>query len=289
VTDPTHALALIDSHVHFWQPDRLRYAWLEGLPALNRPFLPADLPTLPEAELVGLVFVQADCDPAQGLDEARWVSELAQADPRIQGIVAFAPLESPDAARPVLEALRALPLVKGIRRLIQSEAAGFAAQPNFIDGVQMLAEYGFSFDLCVRHWQLPETLTLVSACPNVRFVLDHLGKPNIAAAELDPWRAQLAALAQRENVWCKLSGLVTEAAPGWQPADLAPYIEHALACFGAERLMFGSDWPVVNLAGDGGRWLSAARAALAGLDAAAQRAIFHDNARAFYRLDGATA
>ncbi|MCI0648791.1 MAG: amidohydrolase, partial [Chloroflexi bacterium] len=165
---------LIDSHIHFWQPELLRYEWLAGLPALNRPYLPADLAQAAAAvPLEKLVFVQADCVPADGLREVAWVSGLAEAEPRIQGIVAFAPLEQEGAAG-YLAQLGRYPLVKGVRRLIQDESPLFAARPDFVRGVQQVADFGadfdFSFDICIRHNQLAAVIELVRQCPAVRFV-----------------------------------------------------------------------------------------------------------------------
>ncbi len=280
-------LRFVDSHLHFWDPARLRYAWLDGLPALNRPARPSDLAWRgADWALAGLVFVQADCTAAQGEAEAAWVSALAEAEPRILGIVAFAPLELGAAARPALEALRRYPLVKGIRRLIQSEGPGFALQPGFVAGVRLLAEFGLTCDLCVRHHQLAEAVQLVRQCPEVRFVLDHLGKPDIRGAQPDPWRRHLAELAACENVTAKLSGVATEADwQAWRPEDLQPYIDHALAVFGPGRLMFGSDHPVVTLASSYARWLATARAAVAGLSPAEQAQVFVTNCVAFYGLE----
>lgn len=276
---------LVDSHVHFWQPDRLQYPWLAELPALNRQFGPADL----SAEASGLpleriVFVQADCAAEDSLREVEWVSSLAAADPRIQGIVAFAPLEQAGLGG-YLDALRGNPLVKGVRRLIQSEGPDFAAAPSLIDGVRRLEELGFSFDICIRHTQLPAVITLVEQCPGVRFVLDHAGKPGIKERLLEPWAANIRRLAELPNVACKLSGLVTEADPAaWSPGDLQLYIDTVLAAFGAGRVMFGGDWPVVRLAADYARWAATAEAAVGTLAAADQDRIFYTNACEFYRL-----
>ncbi len=278
---------LIDSHIHFWQPAHLRYEWLESVPTINRPYEPADLAKAAEGlPLVGIVFVQADCVAADGLHEVAWVSELAQAEPRIQGIVAFAPLEQGETAVTHLSQLRQYPLVKGVRRLLQDEPATFATTPDFVRGVQMLADYDLSFDLCIRHHQLEAVIALVEQSPQVRFVLDHLGKPGIKGRLMEPWATQLAQLAAYPNVSCKLSGLVTEA--GWQhwtAADLQPYIDHALAVFGPERLLFGGDWPVSELATEYGRWVHTAVTALNHLNEAEKDHIFYANAKTFYRLD----
>jgi L-fuconolactonase len=277
---------IVDSHIHFWQPQLLRYEWLAELPRINRPYLPADLARAATAvPLEKIVFVQADCVPADGLREVAWVSELATAEPRIQAIVAFAPLEQEDCAS-YLAQLRQYPLVKGVRRLIQGESLAFASQPDFVRGLQTVADFDYTFDICIRHEQLEAVVEMVRLCPKVRFVLDHFGKPAIRAGILEPWATHLRQLADLPNVCCKLSGLVTEAEwQTWTPADLQPYVDHALAVFGPERLMFGGDWPVSELATDYARWLQAAETAVSHLTEAEKDRLFYANANAFYWLD----
>lgn len=279
-------LSVVDSHAHFWDTGYLNYPWLEELPSLNRPYLPDHVPTGGADYCVErIVFVQADCLPNQGVAEVDWVSGLADTDRRIRGIVAFAPLERPDAAAPILETLSLRPLVKGIRRLIQSEPLGFSVQPAFVQGVQLLAEYGFTCDLCIKHPQLPDVIRLVEQCPDVRFVLDHIGKPDIKGHVLEPWRQNIAALAALPNVWCKISGLVTEAdTANWTAEDLRPYIEAVIESFGVARVMFGSDAPVAYLATTYDRWVETLRGATRDLSAADQARLFAANATAFYRL-----
>lgn len=278
---------IVDSHIHFWDPGRLKYAWLQEVPTLNRAFLPTQLAQAATAvNLQKIVFVQADCAPEDALAEVAWVSQLAQTELRIQGIVAFAPLENGAASAPYLEKLKAFPLVKGVRRLIQSEAAGFATRPEFIQGVQQLAQFGLSFDVCIVHSQMAEAIELVSQCPDVAFVLDHFGKPAIADRRLEPWATQIRTLAQFPHVCCKLSGLVTEADhQNWTVGDLRPYLEIALEAFGPQRLMFGGDWPVSELAASYQQWVETADALLAALPEADRRRVFFENAQTFYRLE----
>jgi L-fuconolactonase len=279
-------LDLIDSHVHFWDPANLRYDWLAGLPAINRVFLPQQLPRQGQGwRLDGLVFVQADCAAEQGQAEVEWVAALATQHPVIIGIVAFAPLELGDGARPQLEWLSRQPLVKGVRRLIQAEGPGFAVQPDFVHGVGLLAEYGLSFDVAVRNDQLREAIDLISQCPRVSFVLDHIGNPDIQAGRRDPWRQDLADVAALPNVSCKVSGVVTRADHDhWKPAELRPYIDHVLAEFGPERVIYGSDWPVMTLAARYEQWVAALLEATAARPEADRQKLFRENARAFYRL-----
>lgn len=278
---------IIDSHTHYWDLARFNYNWLEWLPAINRTFLPSDLPKQGDGwRIEKVVFVQAGGDPSQGFAEAEWVSSLAQDDPRIAGIVAFAPLEKGEGVRASLEALKMLPLVKGVRRVVQHEALGFCAQPGFIEGVRLLAAFGYTFDICVYHPQLPDVLALVDACPDVRFVLDHTGKPDIRSGLLDPWRDHIRQLAAYPNVRCKLSGMVTEAdEANWQPADLQPYIDHVLTCFGVDRVMFGSDAPVVLVASPFERWVETLLNAVNHLSPADCHRLFYDNARRFYGIE----
>jgi L-fuconolactonase len=176
--------------------------------------------------------------------------------------------------------------VKGVRRLIQSEAdVEFCLQPGFVCGVKLLGRHELSFDLCLNHRQLANTIKLVRRCPGVRFVLDHIAKPDIKAGLLDPWRAELRELSRMENVWCKLSGLVTEADHAkWKSADLKPYIEHVVECFGFDRVMFGGDWPVSTLASDYPRWVTTLDEALSGSSPDELHRLYVRNAEAFYRV-----
>jgi predicted TIM-barrel fold metal-dependent hydrolase len=279
-------MKIIDSHVHFWDTEKLRYEWLKTLPALNRPFLTDHVPArVGDVDVDGIVFVQANCADEQGLEEVDFVSALAAKDARVRGIVAFAPLEQPEKIGPYLEELKTRPLVKGVRRLIQDEPLGFCTQPKFIAGVQALAAYNYTFDICIRHWQLSDAIQLVRSCPQIHFVLDHIGKPDIKHQLRDPWRKQISELAGLKNVGCKISGLVSEAdIKAWAPQHLQPYIEFVVAAFGSERIMFGSDAPVEYLASTYARWIETLRAATSKLPIAAQEKLWYTNAQEFYRL-----
>jgi L-fuconolactonase len=246
----------IDSHVHFWDRDRLTNPWLDGAEELLRPsHLPRDLfATGWEADAI--VAVQADCLPEQGLAEARWFSGLRHEGAPVAAIVAFAPLELPAGLPAHLSALAELPLVAGVRRLLQDEEPELATSPDFVAGVQALAAHDFTMDLCIRQRHLPATIDLVAQCPEVQFVLDHLGKPTIHVDAFDSWAAAMERLAALPNVVVKLSGLLTEAAPDMRTAAaLEPWLRHALETFGPQRCMFGSDWPVLNLAGGFETWI----------------------------------
>jgi len=266
-SEPLATTGILDAHVHVWDPSVLRYPWLDGLPDLDRPFLLSDYATATAGTVVdGMILVEANCLPDQAAREVQlFENQRGQTPlnsrnqrsltPLISGIVAFVPLTAPATLDQTLDELTARPMVKGIRHNIQGEPPGFCTQPSFIEGVQKAGSRGLTFDLCATHDQLRDVFQLVRDCPNTRFILDHCGKPAIRDGLLEPWRADIARLAECANVWCKLSGLVTEASySGWHEPDLVPYASHVVEQFGTERVMYGSDWPVLTLAGGYADW-----------------------------------
>jgi L-fuconolactonase len=274
---------ILDAHVHFWDPAARHHDWLADEPALQRRFGPEDLDG-GHHELSGAVVVQADCRDDEALDEVRWFATLAAEHPVVLGVVAYAPVHLGAAARGAVEAVAAEPLVVGVRRLLQGEPLALLRSPELLDGVGLLEDAGLPFDVCVTHEQLPAVAGLVAACPRVSFVLDHLGKPPAASGALDPWRADLARVAEHPNVVCKLSGLTTEAGPDWTETGLRPYLDHALDVFGPGRCLVGSDWPVASLATTVERWFDLVLAALDGCTDGERAAVLHGNASAVYRL-----
>jgi L-fuconolactonase len=278
---------IVDTHLHLWELARLRYPWLAGVPALNKNHVIEDYRrACGDIAVAKMVFVQCECDPRQFHQEAEWVTQVARTEPRISGIVAWAPLEKGEAAEPDLARLGANPLVKGIRRIIQFEPDNdFCLRPEFVRGIRLLHAQGLSFDLCINHLQLPNTIKLVRQCPDVRFVLDHIGKPDIKSGRLEPWREELRELSRMENVWCKLSGLATEADHlKWTAAELRPYIDQVIACFGFSRVMFGGDWPVSTQATTYPRWVATVDEALHGCTADEVRKVYVTTAEAFYHV-----
>ena len=269
---------LVDAHVHFWDPQARRHPWLDAEPALRRAFGPPALDTGRHA-VGGVVVVEADCRADQGLDEVAWLTALARDEPRIRGIVAFAPLDRDDVAGH-LDALGDNDLVVGVRRLLQHEPSSLMAQPAFVAGVRRLAPRGYTFDACVREGQLRALTRLAADCPDVVFVLDHLGKPTA----LEPWSDDLRALARRPNVACKLSGLATELGPAWTESRSAPYLRVALDAFGPDRCMFGSDWPLVTLPATHERWTDAVLAALEDTTEPERQAVLAGTAERIYDL-----
>ncbi|MBC8132368.1 MAG: amidohydrolase family protein [Deltaproteobacteria bacterium] len=279
------AFSFVDTHCHFWDPRKMPCPWLVEVPPIAGTHTPTQLGAEAGEDMPNqIVFVQAGSETP--LDEVRWVEELSQAEPRIAAIVAFAPMDRAAETRAALDVLRRHPLVHGVRHLIQGESDPvFANRPEFVAGVQRLGEMGLSFDLCIRHHQLPSVTELVRACPGTSFILDHLGKPAIRDGQLDPWRPDIARLAELPNVVCKISGMVAEADPvTWTAAQLAPYVDAVVRAFGPDRLMFGSDWPVVKIGSGYAPWVRTARALLGSLSSSAQAAIFNHNARRVYRL-----
>lgn len=273
-------MRVVDAHVHLWDPGRLRYTWLDGT-KLDRVI---DASTLRAASgtVSDFVVVQADCADSQGLAEVGWLVEQSGQLPGMRGIVAFAPLERGAEVVGYLGALRTSPSVVGVRRLIQDEKPGFALADRFLEGVAVLADLGFTFDVCARSSQLDEVIELVRRSPDVQFVLDHVGKPRIGA---DPsrWRLQIAELAARRNIVCKLSGLMTEIVSGSTGVEVAePFLAHALAEFGPDRCLFGSDWPVMTAAATYSEWLDLVIRLVPGEDE--RRAVMAGTAERVYRL-----
>ncbi len=285
------AVRVIDAHVHFWDPAELHYPWLEAVRPLGHAFLPADYAAATgEAPIAQVVFVEANCRPEEAGREVQLVERLARAEPRIAGIIAFADLMQRSGAgesglEEALDALASSPRVKGIRHNIQGQPAGFCLQPAFVRGVQAVGRRGLTFDLCVTHDQLHEGADLVRQCPDTRFVLDHCGKPAIRTRRLDPWRADVARLAAHDNVWCKLSGLLTEADAADRRDDvLIPYAACVVECFGRERVMYGSDWPVLTVAGSYCDWYGFTDRFTAGWSTVERRRFYADTAARVYGL-----
>ena len=279
---------IIDAHVHLWDPGRVDIAWLRDEPAIDRPMGLADYSAATEGiEVAGLVYLQVEVHPVYALIEARDLVALAATDSRIKGIVPWAPLELGETVRYFLDELVALgPLIKGVRRIVQDEAdPEFCLQPRYIEGTRLLGELGLTADLCCNSRQVGPTVELVRRCPGTEFVLDHIAKPDIRGGAFEPWASQITELASLPNVVCKISGVANAVdRADWTVDEIRPYVEHALEAFGAERVMFGSDWPVVNLFADYRRWVSTLDEIVTGRSAADRRKLWFGNANRFYRL-----
>ena len=277
-------MRVVDSHVHFWDPAAIRYPWLEQVPAIERAFLPYDYFASSDPDAV--IFVEANCDTSETGSELSFVQRLATLEPRVKGIVAYANLLDAHALQKTLDTLLASQGVVGIRMNIQGEAPGFAVAPAFVHGVREVGRRGLVFDLCTTEDQLGETIGLVAQCPDMQFVLDHCGKPNIRDGPLDGWAKDIAHLAAFETVACKLSGLLTEAAPHQRTYEgIAQYLEHARQCFGPTRILYGSDWPVLTLAGGISTWRGVVDRFSATWSADDRQQLFSTNAERIYGID----
>ncbi len=279
-------MKIVDSHVHFWDVSALRYPWIGKGSPFDRTFGPQDYRRASgNAPAAGLIFIEADADSSCSLREARWAERLAAADPAIRAVVARVALTGNPSVLPDLDAVAAMPLVKGIRDNIQGHPAGFATRPEFVRGVREVGRRGLHFELCLQHHQLDETLDLAGRCPDVPLVLDHCGKPGIRDGEREPWLSKLRQLAALPNVVCKISGLTTEADPArWRPEEILWYARRAAEAFGPERVLFGSDWPVCETAGGLRKWLSVAETLAAPWSLGDRERFFSRNAERFYRL-----
>lgn len=237
-------MEMIDSHVHIWDPAVLEYGWLADSPGLNRQFLPPDLPHT-QANTQAAVFVQADCRDDQALKEVDWVSSLSPGWPQLAGIVAFAPISRGDRVAVDLDQLLERPLVRGVRQLFQDKDNDFMHSSATVAGARQVAATGLTFDACIRASQLPALTLFADHVPDVQIVLDHMGKPPIAEGGFTAWSQGMRELARRPNVVVKISGAGAEADRTRPLApQVLPFVRETLNLFGAERCMFGSDWPV---------------------------------------------
>jgi L-fuconolactonase len=273
----------IDAHQHFWRYDAGEYDWIDdSMSVLRRDFLPDDLkPELEGAGFRGSIAVQA----RQSLEETRWLLELAASSPLILGVVGWVDLRSPDV-RSQLEALAANPKLVGVRHVVQSEPDDrFMLRPEFLRGVAALEEFDLAYDILIYPKHLPVAAELVQLFPRQRFVLDHLAKPLIKSGSFRPWVEGMRDLSRFPNVFCKLSGMVTEADwRNWKAEHIMPYLDTALVCFGASRLMIGSDWPVCTVAASYTRTMNVVLDYFGKYPANVQDAVLGGNAQRFWKL-----
>lgn len=273
----------IDAHHHFWQYDPAEYGWIDdSMASLRRDFLPADLEVeLQAAEIDGVVSVQA----RQTLAETRWLMDLAKEHSFIKGVVGWVPLAEADI-RDMLRSLTAEPSLKGVRHVVHDEPDDdFILGEAFSAGVAVLKDYKLTYDILIFERHLPQAIQFVDRHPQQVFVLDHIAKPQIRHAMVELWGQHLRQLAERENVYCKVSGLVTEADwHSWTEPQLTVYLETVLEAFSPERLMFGSDWPVCLLATTYGSWYELAQRFFTSLSSTEQDRVFGRTAIDAYQL-----
>jgi predicted TIM-barrel fold metal-dependent hydrolase len=275
-------LRIVDTHLHLVYPDRFHYPWLADVPAIRRPFTVEDY--WREAEPLGIdaaLHMEVDVAPEDRERETRFVA--GDLHPRLVGAVAAARPEE-DGFPAELERLAAVAGVRGVRRILHTQPDELSQAPRFAENLRRLATVGLSFDLCVLARQLPIGRDLAARCPEVRFVLDHCGVPDVAGGGLDPWRAGIRRMAELPNVAAKVSGIVAYAGADWTAADLRPYVEHVVECFGWDRVVWGSDHPVCRLTADLARWVAATHEILAGCGESERARLLHRNAERIYRI-----
>lgn len=275
----------IDAHQHFWIYNPDEYGWIDNsMSALRRDFLTADLkPELDHSGFQGSVAVQA----RQTLEETRWLLELAERSPSIFGVVGWADLRSPDIGFQ-LKSLARNPKLVGVRHIVQSEPDDrFLLQPEFLRGMAALEEFDLAYDILIYPKHLPVAAEFVERFPHQRFVLDHLAKPPIKSGQISSWAHGIRRLAEFPNVFCKLSGLVTEADwEHWRPEQIVPFLDVAFESFGADRLMIGSDWPVCLVAASYARAIEVVKSYLPAKSPECRAAVLGGNAQRFWRLAG---
>jgi L-fuconolactonase len=272
----------IDAHQHFWQYDPVRDDWItEEMRVLQRDFLPEQLETeLAEQGIDGTVAVQAD----KSEDETRFLLQLAERHPFVMGVVGWVDLRAPDLSER-LEHFSQFESFRGVRHIAQAEPDDFLEREDVVRGIRTLGGFGLTYDILVYPRQLSAALSLVDRLPDQPFVVDHLAKPLIRDGELEPWASRMSELASYPNVWCKVSGLVTEADwSRWRPEDIHPYLDVVFEAFGSDRLIFGSDWPVCLLAASYERVVQLIDDYAACLSVDERDKLFGGNALRFYGL-----
>ncbi len=276
-------MTIIDAHHHFWKYDPVEYGWIdETMKVIRRDFLPEDLrKTLTASGVDRAVSVQA----RQSLEETEWLVSLAERHDFLAGVVGWVPLIDAKVAG-TLEKLAAHPKLKAIRHILQGEADdNYMLRADFQAGIATLKRFGLVYDILIYERHLPQAIQFVDRNPSQVFILDHIAKPRIRDGVISSWRENMIELARRPNVYCKLSGVVTEADyKAWTVAEIRPYIDVVLGSFGPRRVMFGSDWPVMLVAAPYGKWLDIVKAEIASLSRAEQDRILGGTAREAYKL-----
>lgn len=281
------SVAVIDSHVHLFDTGRLSYSWLERRPGINHPHLYEDYKrAIDGLPIEKIVFAEVWVDAPLHLAEAEWISEQAALHPEIAGMIAAAPLEIGRDVLGDLEKMRTFPTFRAVRRITEAETdERFCERPGFVDAVGLLGEMDVVCDVCVFAHQLPGVISLARHCPRTTIVLDHIGKPAIRDGEMDAWRRNITALSALPNVVTKISGVLTEADQGnWSREIVRPYLDHAIESFGFDRVMFGSDWPVLALTTSVAGWIDIVDWTIQGSSNEEQSKLYRDNAARIYKL-----
>lgn len=271
----------VDTHVHFWEYDQQRDSWMESMPVLQQNYLPQTIvDTLAENKIDACVAVQA----SQSEEETMFLVDLANKNPFIKGVVGWIDLQH-DNIEERLQHFSQYPIIKGWRHVVQGEPNDFLLRPNFQLGIKALQAFGYTYDILIYHHQLQPAIEFVSKFPEQPFVIDHCAKPAIANQQIQNWKKQMQEIAKAPNVHCKLSGLLTEAKWNeWTEADITPYLDVVFEAFGVDRLLFGSDWPVVLVAGGYAKWKTLVENYMSGFSETEKAKVFGENAVQFYHL-----
>ncbi len=273
---------VIDAHVHFWKYDKKTYAWIDsGMKDLQRDYLPEHIePTLKRNAVDAVIAVQAD----QSELDTHFMVEMGKSHPFIRGVVGWTDLRSEDLPQR-LEYFSQYSIIKGWRHIVQGEPDGFLADPQFRKAMPLLQHYDYTYDILVYARQMEQAANFVQDFPGNRFILDHAGKPDIKNKEIKEWEKQIRRMATHPNVACKVSGLFTEAAwKEWSAAEFYPYLDIVFDAFGSNRIIFGSDWPVMFLSGIYVQWKSLIEKYMEGYSLEDREAVFGKNAERIYRI-----
>ena len=273
---------MIDTHVHFWKYDKVKDAWItDDMKILQKDFLPRDLfPVLKENNTKGVIAVQAD----QSEKENEFLIAMAKENPLIKGIVGWVDFQNKNIENRLLYYSK-FPVVKGFRHIVQAEPAGFLGNKNFLEGIGLLRKYNFTYDVLIYENQLQEAIEFVNQFPQQKFIIDHCAKPDIRSKSFTNWRKSIQEIAEHENVYCKLSGLTTEANWNtWNENDFYPYLETVTDSFGINRIVFGSDWPVVLVSGGYSKWKKLVESFVRDFSKEDKEKIFTKNAIEFYNI-----
>ncbi|MFH6962689.1 amidohydrolase family protein [Flavobacterium plurextorum] len=272
----------IDSHQHFWKFDPVRDSWIdESMSEIQRDFLPEDLlPLLTENKFSGCVAVQAN----QSESETNFLVDLASKNDFIKGIVGWVDLRDENISER-LRHFSSNKTIKGFRHVVQGEADDFMFRADFRNGISALEEFDFTYDILIFHRQLPAAISLVKDFPNQKFVIDHIAKPDIKSGSIDSWKKGIEEISKYDNVWCKISGMVTEADwENWTPEDLNPSLDVIFENFSTDKILYGSDWPVLNIASDYNEVVKTLEDYISKFSIEDQNKIWYENAVSFYNL-----
>jgi predicted TIM-barrel fold metal-dependent hydrolase len=278
-------MKVIDAHQHLWDLQQFPYSWCAGIPTLNRSFSLDDyLAAAPGTGIEQTIFVECDVDEPHALAEARHVQSLAEKTTLIAGIVAGGRPERKDFASH-LDDLLTVPKLRGIRRVLHVMPDEISQSALFVENIRRIAQHQLTFDICVLARQLTLAFALAKKCPQVQFILDHCGVPDVKGRALEPWRSQLKELARLPNVACKISGLIAYAdAENWTTEDFRPWVEWAIESFGWDRVIWGGDWPVCNLTASLKRWVEVMEKLVSSATEPQRAQLFHKNAARIYRV-----